>query len=85
MIAGMMGSNSPVVGFVFHMIISLMFGVIFNIFANMVRWNTKTSGVLYGDGSLRNDILFKFRQHNEYAGRIIYGLITGIVYKVIVK
>jgi uncharacterized membrane protein YagU involved in acid resistance len=52
MIAGMMGSNSPVVGFVFHMIISLMFGVIFTIFANMVRWNTKASRVLYGDGSL---------------------------------
>jgi hypothetical protein len=47
-IAAMVGSNSSVVGFFVHMVISLLFGVAFSIFAGLIRLNPLAAGALFG-------------------------------------
>lgn len=99
-IAGMMGSKSPIVGFIVHMVISLLFGVVFTIFAGMLKWNAIISGVLFGIILWvlfpfmlmpmmmgMSQMAFKITSASilSLMGHVIYGLITGIAYKKMAK
>lgn len=99
-IAGMMGSNSAVVGFIIHMMISLIFGIVFTLFARMVKWDGIVSGLVFGVilwflfpfilmpmmmGMGNMAFQFTSASMMSLVGHLVYGLITGIVYKILAK
>lgn len=47
-IASMVGSHSAVVGFIVHIMISLIFGLGFSVFAGIFKINPIASGAVYG-------------------------------------
>ncbi len=99
-IAGMMGSKSAVIGFIIHMMISLIFGMVFTIFASIVKWNGVVSGLVFGVilwflfpfilmpmmmGMGNMAFQFTSASMMSLVGHLVYGLITGIVYKTLAK
>lgn len=98
MIAGLVGSTSAVVGFLVHMVISFIFGVTFTLFAGLVKVNPILSGALYGVilwflfpvimmPLMMGMPPFQFSMGvmMSLVGHVLYGLVTGIVYKVVAK
>ncbi|MCF6095200.1 DUF1440 domain-containing protein [Microaerobacter geothermalis] len=100
LIAGLIGSESSTVGFITHMAISFIFGITFTIFAGVTKWNGIVSGVVYGFilwflfpfilmpimmGSI--EMAFQFNSGNllSLIGHLMYGLTTGIVYKIMTR
>ncbi|MFC4078305.1 DUF6789 family protein [Salinithrix halophila] len=93
MIAGMVGSQSSVVGFAVHMMISFIFGLAFTLFASLFKGSALISGLIFGFGLW---VLFPFilmpmmmgmppfpmnmDSMMSMMGHLIYGLITGTVY-----
>jgi hypothetical protein len=47
-IASMVGSDSIIVGFIVHMVISLIFGVAFAVFAGLIKFNAIVKGAIFG-------------------------------------
>lgn len=47
-LASMMGSHSAAVGFIIHLMISLIFGIAFALFAGMVKLHPAVSGLIFG-------------------------------------
>ncbi|WP_373231569.1 hypothetical protein [Cohnella sp.] len=47
-IATMVGSDTAVVGFIVHMVISLIFGIAFSVFASMIKLNPAVIGLIFG-------------------------------------
>ncbi len=99
-IAGMMGSKSAVIGFIIHMMISFIFGMVFTVFARMTKLNGVVSGLLFGlilwflfpfilmpmmMGMGNMAFHFTSATMMSLMGHLIYGLITGIVYKMMTK
>jgi ABC-type uncharacterized transport system permease subunit len=99
-IAGMMGSDSAVVGFIIHMMISFIFGIVFTVFTGMTRWNGILSGLVFGVVLWflfpfilmpmmmgNSDMAFKFTTDSmmSLVGHMVYGIITGIVYSKMAK
>ena len=98
MIAGMVGSQSPVVGFIVHMMISAIFGILFALFARFVKLNAVVVGIVYGGilwfifpfimmPMMMGQMAFQFTAVSMMSllGHIIYGLVTGVSYKITTK
>lgn len=47
-IASMVGSDSAIVGFTVHMIISLIFGIAFAIFTGLIKFHPAVTGAIFG-------------------------------------
>ncbi|MBU8763719.1 DUF1440 domain-containing protein [Micrococcus luteus] len=99
-IAGMMGSDSAIIGFVIHMMISFIFGIVFTIFTGFTRWNGMVAGLVFGVVLWflfpfilmpmmmgNSDMAFKFSTDTmmSLVGHLIYGFITGLVYAKMAK
>jgi uncharacterized membrane protein YagU involved in acid resistance len=99
-IAGMMGSDSAVVGFIIHMMISLIFGIVFTVLTEMTRWNGILSGLVFGvvlwflfpfilmPMMMGNSAMaFKFTNDSmmSLVGHMVYGIITGFIYTKMAK
>ncbi|WCK52958.1 hypothetical protein PP175_16205 [Aneurinibacillus sp. Ricciae_BoGa-3] len=100
MIAGIVHSQSAGIGFLVHMMISFIFGIVFTVFTGIVKWNGIISGVVYGivlwllfpfilmPMMMRTpNMAFHFTTASmmSLVGHMIYGLVTGVVYKSMTK
>jgi hypothetical protein len=47
-IASMVGSDSAIVGFIVHMVISFIFGIAFAVFAGMIKTHPAVTGAIFG-------------------------------------
>lgn len=47
-IASMVGSDSAVIGFIVHMVISFIFGIAFAIFTGLIKFHPAVTGVIFG-------------------------------------
>jgi uncharacterized membrane protein YagU involved in acid resistance len=100
MVASLVGSQSGSVGFVVHIAVSFIFGLTFAIFTGILKWNPITCGILYGAilwilfpfilmpimmGV--SEMAFQITSGNMMSllGHLVYGLCTGISYKIIDK
>jgi uncharacterized membrane protein YagU involved in acid resistance len=100
MVAGLIGSESSGVGFFVHMVISFLFGITFAVFTRITKWNGLVSGVTFGVllwflfpfilmpvmmGMTEMAFQLTSDSMMSLVGHIVYGLITGLVYKTMVK
>lgn len=100
MVAGLIGSQSAGVGFFVHMVVSFLFGITFAAFTRITKWNGLVSGLIYGIllwfvfpfilmpvmmGMTVMAFQFTSDSMISLVGHIVYGLLTGLVYKSIVK
>lgn len=94
-IAGMMGSHSALVGFAIHMMISIVFGLGFVLFSRLFRFHEGISGILYGIVlwflfpfvlmplmmGMGQPFQFTTASMLSLVGHMMFGAITGLVYK----
>jgi uncharacterized membrane protein YagU involved in acid resistance len=97
MIANMVGSHSAIVGLMVHLMISLIFGVVFSLFTAMMKGNRILHGILFGVvlwflsfimmPLMHGMAPFTFTSSSmmSLVGHMVYGLVTGWVYKVLEK
>jgi uncharacterized membrane protein YagU involved in acid resistance len=99
-IAGIMGSDSAVVGFIIHMMISLIFGLVFTVFTGVTRWKGILAGLVFGIVLWflfpfilmpmmmgNSEMAFKFMTDSMMSliGHMVYGIITGFIYTKMAK